>query len=308
MHAPTSSPTTLASLPSLAGRAWRGWLAGLTDTLTRDLRPRRWVTDMGTVRRGQVVALLLPTGSALEKRLVLPATAERHLPALLRHEVGRQFPFPAEACAFGWRVESRGPEGLAVRLAALPVEEAAGIEADLGARGARLSALAVTDAGGGTLVLLDRGGGGVGRPDWLLAGLAIAVLLAAAGLPLWQQAQRLERVRAEASALSALAPAQGQDRRQVLALVERAARSRSVSLLLERVTAALPDEAWVKRLVLDGQGLELEGTAASAAALVPKLEAIPGVASVSFAAPTVLDPALGVERFRFRLVFAEGQP
>lgn len=307
MPAPPTTPT-LASLPSLAGRVWRGWLAGLTDTLTRDLRPRRWVTDINAARRGEPVSLLLPAGAVLEKRLVLPATAERHLPALLRHEVARQFPFPAEACAFGWRVESRGPGGLSVRLAALPVGEVAGVEADLAAHGARLAALAVTDAGGGTLMLLDRGGGGVGRLDWVLAGLALAAVLAAAGLPLWQQAQRLERVRAEVSSLAALAPAQGQDRRQVLALVEGAARSRSVSLLLDRVTAALPDEAWMKRLVLDGQGLELEGTAASAAALVPKLEAIPGVASVSFAAPTVLDPALGVERFRFRLVFAEGEP
>jgi Tfp pilus assembly protein PilN len=66
---------------------------------------------------------------------------------------------------------------------------------------------------------------------------------------------------------------------------------------MDEVARALPDDAWLFRLRWDGQQIELSGFSRDSTSLASLIEASPLLANVAFAAPVVIDPAVGRERF-----------
>jgi Tfp pilus assembly protein PilN len=82
-------------------------------------------------------------------------------------------------------------------------------------------------------------------------------------------------------------------------------RSRSI-VLFERLARALPNDAHLTSLRLDGSGLRVEGRARSATALVPVFQAAPWVRSVHLGSPLRREVLGGRtwERFSITLVLA----
>lgn len=85
-----------------------------------------------------------------------------------------------------------------------------------------------------------------------------------------------------------------QVRRQALADKTKGA---SMALLMEALSAALPDQAWLERLEVREGVLTIAGKATSAPALVAPLEASPHLTQVEFAAPTTRQPGDDKETF-----------
>jgi general secretion pathway protein L len=70
-----------------------------------------------------------------------------------------------------------------------------------------------------------------------------------------------------------------------------------VTTLIEAVTRAMPDSAWLTELSLDQGTLRLGGFADDSAGLIPALSALPQLDAVGFAAPSVRDPDRRQDRF-----------
>jgi general secretion pathway protein L len=71
----------------------------------------------------------------------------------------------------------------------------------------------------------------------------------------------------------------------------------SATRLLDEFTRLLPDDTWVSQFNLVDGTVELQGTTASASALVGLIEASPTVAKVRFRTPITSDPVTRLERF-----------
>jgi Tfp pilus assembly protein PilN len=78
------------------------------------------------------------------------------------------------------------------------------------------------------------------------------------------------------------------------------ARRMSITLLKE-LTVIVPKDAWLTRVRISENQINIEGYAPSATLLVPKLEASPFFKKVEFAAPTYRDPKLNQDRFQIKM-------
>jgi Tfp pilus assembly protein PilN len=78
--------------------------------------------------------------------------------------------------------------------------------------------------------------------------------------------------------------------------------------MLEGLSAALPDDTWLTFLRLGSGQLIVEGRTASAAALVRRLEAVPGFGAVGFGTPVTRDSRDGLEHFQFTIAMPGATP
>ena len=95
-------------------------------------------------------------------------------------------------------------------------------------------------------------------------------------------------LRVELARLSGSAPA----------LVNRPASPAPLIVLLEALSALLPDQSWLTELHIGRAGIELSGYAQDAAALIPLIERSPYFSDVKFRANLVRDPQLRLDRFQ----------
>ncbi len=270
----------------------------------------------GPRRRGAEVVLRFPAEAGLRRRIVLPREAEAALGRVLRFEIDRLTPWPAGSVAFGARrlAQPGDGAGIAVELTAVPREQ---VEA----------AVQAADAAGWSPDVVDLAGEDPAAPPgpdlrhdleserrralrrlaWLGGlGLGAPAAIAAAWL-IWTVAAHwatVSELRGQvAEARAATAPASALQA-EIRALEEAGsylgAQRRAtpyVSALIETVSRALPDGAWLTELSLEQGTLRLGGFADDAAGLIPVLSALPQLDSVAFAAPSVRDPERGQERF-----------
>lgn len=75
--------------------------------------------------------------------------------------------------------------------------------------------------------------------------------------------------------------------------------------LQNMISMALPDTAYLAQFELSGRALSLQGVARAAPELIAPLEALPQVTRVEFGAPTLRDPATGLEQFQLNLVLRQ---
>jgi general secretion pathway protein L len=144
---------------------------------------------------------------------------------------------------------------------------------------------------------------------WLNLGLAALLLvLAAAALaaPGWRAERERAALMREIAALRpavdrALALRAESDR--LLGDAERVVRAKGqapvVTRLLEEMSRVLPDDAWLGQFNVAEGKVEIEGVAASAAALVRAIEASPVFGAVQYRAPVSADAVTRMERFQF---------
>ncbi|WP_290980359.1 PilN domain-containing protein [Ferrovibrio sp.] len=276
------------------------------------------------------IVLRLGDDAVLSTELTLPNAAARALPALLPFELERLAPLPLNQLCHGHVLLAAGRPGLRVLLQMAP---RAAIEAVL----QRLAGFGLRPdrvIGSGEAVVFTRlnllpGAARAAdlrplpprrlanRAAWILALLALAAALASPFLHLAWQSRQVQAesaaLRAQLAARQAAEPVRGlqtaaAQRLQKLQALQ-AARPAAV-LVLEALTRALPDDAWLTQLNLaDGQ-IEIVGQARAATALVPLLEAMPMLAGVRFLTPVTRDAASGRERFHFALLLkpAGGAP
>jgi general secretion pathway protein L len=134
----------------------------------------------------------------------------------------------------------------------------------------------------------------------LLLSLAIAAI--GAGALAWKTSQ-LDGINAQLEALGAKSKADGRaesdarrQRRQVLLAAEKRVQP-AMSVMLEALSRALPDSAWLDRLEASQGAVTFAGKAANAAALIGPVEASRHFTDVQFSAPTTRAEGETLESF-----------
>ncbi len=263
------------------------------------------------------VVVRLPAEAGLRRMLDLPGAVEENLSGVLdivEFELEKRTPFRAAQVFLDYRVAGRNPgtQTLQIDLLLAPREQV--IQAYDAARDLGLAPHALTVGSGeetqGFNLLPPALRPAPPRRSgltWAAAG-ALAVLLAALLSP-WLRAElsaaagadRLAE--AEAQARPALELRARLDRRQQSfdAIASAVTGRAPASVLLEELTRLLPDSVSLNQLSIGQEGVEMQGTAASAAAIIPRLEASAWFGQASFSSPVVRDPATGLERFQISL-------
>ena len=118
-------------------------------------------------RRGRSAIVELPPERVLARRVDLPAVARGDLTRLLRFEIARHFPFPAERAHFAHRTlpqRALGPDRIEIEIVAVARETVAEIRAALAAAGIAASRIVVAGGGaGGAALVLDDDDSGTTR-------------------------------------------------------------------------------------------------------------------------------------------------
>jgi general secretion pathway protein L len=266
--------------------------------------------------RGAAVILRFPAENGLRRQIVLPRAAEAALGRVLRFEIDRLTPWPADGVAFGAR--RLGPVGdgatFAVEISAVPRDRI----------DAALHALAGTGWTPDVVDLATEDAAAPPGPDlrrdidaerrralrrlgWL-CGLGLAAPAAVAGLWLgwtvvahWSAVSALrDQVATARAATAPISAMQAEIRGLEEADSYLGAQRRTtpyVSALLESISRTVPDTAFLTDLSLEQGTLRLGGFSDDAAGLIPLLAALPQLDAVAFAAPSVRDPERNQDRF-----------
>ena len=256
--------------------------------------------------------LVLPAGSGLRRRMLVPAAAVDRLRDVLRFEIERQTPFEAGSVVFDALLLGRRPDGQAdVELIVVPRATFDAALATMGPLAGTLAGVDIAAAGGApagvNLLPADRRVR-ISDPsrawNWALA--AVALLALAAGL--WQL---LENRRAAADALeqevasrSQLARRVDLQRQQLIdavqgaAFLDRARSGRPTNVeIMDELSRRLPDTTYLEKLAVEDNRLTLIGLSTEASALVPRLEGSPLWTSPALTGALQPDPRTHRDRF-----------
>lgn len=263
------------------------------------------------------VVVRLPAQAGLRRVVEVPLAAAETLTETLGYEVERQTPFRADQVRFAYRELARdaAAETITVDLLVVPREQLR--RALDTARQLGLSPTAMTAGSGdealGFNLLPPQPRIATPRSPvvTLLWAVAAACLMLAMATPSFRAelarrdaAQRLAA--AEAAARPVLAGQAGSAAREdtLHRLVQRSDAGAPMVVLLEELSRLLPDDVALSQLAIRKDGVELHGTAASAAAVVRRLDGSGRYQAIAFRSPVVRDPVTGLERFhvvaRFR--------
>jgi general secretion pathway protein L len=259
------------------------------------------------------VALVLPAGHVLRRRLVLPVAARDNLRQVVGFDVDRQTPFRADEVHFGVRDlgEPAGENRFAAELAATPRSALDPLLDELGALGITPDRVDVAKGhglAGVDLLPPQRAPRRVDRRRRINIALAVGVIiLAVAAMATWlhNRAAALDAMRAEVDAMQADAKRVGALRQRLTEsagasgfLARRKAESAAILPVLNELTARLPDDTWLERFTLNASGqIGFQGQSPQAARLIDALKGAKTIAEPSFQGTIQTDPTSGKERF-----------
>lgn len=244
-------------------------------------------------------ALLLPQDLVLSRQLRLPHLTDAEIEAALQLELQADSPFPDAELDWGWRIDSVEEAGLGITLAFAARDH---VDAYVAAhRGGLPDRFEIWADAGGPVVLRGRGEAPrLARTRarrhrallWLLLLLVLAGGLVAA--PYWQlrartiDAQRqLEQMdNASAGYLAARGALVRAENRIAAVAAWRDGKADMLDTL-RRLTALLPDSAWLSRLDIEDRKVRITGSAADAAGLMETLRLDPGIAELRALNPIV---------------------
>jgi general secretion pathway protein L len=244
--------------------------------------------------------------------LDLPRAAERSLAAVLRHQVARLVPLPADQTSFAYRVLPRSANAPTLKVA-IAVAKRTSIEQALTvARGIGLTPSAVVaataEAGLAPLVLwqAERSRSLSASRKRLLRTLEIAAL-ALAVLAYALHIHRLDQVRDGLQNAVSQATQQATSTRDLGQAVARSAdaltflrarRQEPAPLqVLDDLTTLLPLDSWISDLTLRGRTVEIVGSAPRATDLIALIEGSSMFGHAQFRSPITLLPDGHAERF-----------
>ena len=267
-------------------------------------------------------AVELPFSRVLERRLLLPPLAAAELAQAVQLEVAGASPFSAEQTVFGFvahpaadkltRVDlvitSRQEVEQALRQAGASVEappEVWVLPADARVGHGAVRPIVLSGYGEGQRHRMEQQGTAA-RVGLLL--LALALLAGLALTPTLMLRQRSIQAQQSFEALQRQAAPQMAQREAMMQRLERLQAIDKLLLqqlalppVLDMLTRALPDGAWLTALRAEGVKLVLNGQADDAAALVQRLAAEPGVHDVRLASPATRGAGAAKETFIIEL-------
>ena len=261
------------------------------------------------------IVLRLSPEEVVERTIQIPKGASDVIEPVLRNQMNRIVPWPQEETRFGYTVTANGPGApdqidvtvaattRAVLEAALDEVRAFGVEpglVDYAAREEmRVGTVLLSLAADPRLKMARRLNAG------LAAMLAICLLAGGAGAyQLWRLGNEQAELEARiATVRKRIAEAGNQNaqntalREAAAALIQRKAGEPPVVRLIDALSRALPDNAYLSEVEIHGATARMTGKSDEATALIAAIEAAPEYEDVGFAAPTTRDADGGAERF-----------
>ena len=257
--------------------------------------------------RGAEVEFRLSPDRFVFRDLELPARAGEFLEGVVRAQIDRLTPWRAGEAAFGWSApKAAGADRILVTIAATKREPIAAL-LDVGAEAVFVTTAREAESAAIT-VSARRSRASTRQRRWrfaLAAALGVSLLCGLAALG--AQATLGAALSDEADALTAsldqrraalLRRQHAHDDPATRSLNARKRANPAAVVVLEALTRAIPDDAYLKEMRLKGDKVEISGLAADAASVVKHIEQSPHFSRATFTAPTTRS---GEERESFRI-------
>lgn len=266
-------------------------------------------------RRSRQTLIRLSPEDVLERTLQIPAAAEDVVEPVLDNQMDRIVPWPKPETRYAYEIEATpaGPrDQLQIRVVATRRSLLDQLVAQAGALGVKASAIdfAPPQSLQAGIELMSLRPDPARRTATLLTASLLTLAVASVGVgayglhDLWQRHLEQEALTARASAV----------RERLVVLEERAAlnarlaaqRQRlitgkrdtpSVTVLVEALSRALPDSAYLTKLSISGSDVRIEGKANEPTALIPTIERTTQFANVEFSAPTTREEGNARDNF-----------
>jgi general secretion pathway protein L len=265
---------------------------------------------LAATARRHFVELELPADEIVMQRIKVPARAREFLPGIVHNQIERLSPWPADQVLYGFDAEPtpEDPENLNARVliaARATVEAARDRLAALGMSADRIAAREQGAVAAPPITLWSRYENGSGQALDHVRRMIGAAVLAVFGLSFALSAWLLISAAAtradadEVAARSATLQRQLQGGRAAVASASADPAERawvlketapSGVMVLETLSRALPDHAYVTELSLQKTTMRVVGLTEDAASLVAPLEGSGRFAEVHFFAPTTRGP------------------
>jgi general secretion pathway protein L len=253
--------------------------------------------------RFAIIDLRLPADQMLRRSITLPSAGRAYLPSIIAHRMERITPWRMDKVLHGFAVssEERTDGTLSVDLLAMSADRLASVLERLAARGFVPTTLGSIEDPIDAPPRIDLYAGRPGIADQALrrrvGGIAIAtvavlmtVCLASAWVAQEAEAEQAETTARLAALRSRLQAHRGGETSRERALIE-AHRDASALILIDGLSAAIPDSTVLREINLSSGKVRLVGRSSDAPALIKQLEGQAGLTGVRFAAPVVRDAA-----------------
>ena len=259
--------------------------------------------------RGGVVELMLRPSRFVFRPLELPSRASEFLDGIIRAQIDRLTPWNATEAVYRWtRPHSVAGERIAITVVATGRTAAtslARIFSDLGAAGVEISTAA---SGQERVTVYDQRA--AGQPGFsrmrlaLVAGLAATGVLAMLSIGVGgfiadtydAEHQQIQQRIAERRALMRGSQT-GSGNSPIELLMRRKQTTRSSVLVIEALSALLPEHTYATEIRMEGDKLQIVGITRDAPSLIQILEQSPHFSSAGFYAPTTRSANDPGERF-----------
>lgn len=293
----------------------------LLDTLERDGDPdqsrARIVASLDEFKEGTPAAVYcIPADSVLNKSIRMPAAAETNLRQAVAFEIDRQTPFSAQEVYFDLQIIDREPPFLNVDLILAQRGQVDAYLEHMRGLGLRLQGVDVnvcSDARSEPepmqVNLLPREqrvtkANKRVRMNWMLAGLALLLLVVVMAESLYLRAQTIEHLQAQrdavrSEALQVIKLRQNLDESLAAAnfLADKRADTPLTLEVLAGVTSRLPEDTWVQRFQINENELQLQGLSDGAQKLIESLNDAGALSATFFKGAISTDQRLNKERF-----------
>lgn len=275
---------------------------GRLDPSTPEEEARGMVAEL--LRRGgrpETTLLRLAPQEVVTTSLTLPAGVRDMLGPVIRNQLERLAPWPADQALFAFR-ESAPPESAGQLAVDVWILGRARLESVLSGLGKLGLGVGMVDAGTDVTAapafnLLGNGAGEMverrartSRALTTAGTMAFVLASAAIGYAYYLGVQRDQLQQTVArelrAALSASTPRAEQARRQRALVLDQRQKAPAMSVALEMLSRALPDNAYLERIEMRNGLMTLSGRAENVPQLIGPLEETSHFANVQFAAPT----------------------
>lgn len=305
-------------------------LAARSEQAPGDAAVLAQLSQIAAKRPRPPLAVRLPRAWVFSRRVALPIAAERDAARILALDLEQATPFRHRDVLLAHRIVPG--QRNAARQDTIVVEQLICKRSTVDEALAPLNALGLTpdrvdcweedDASPSSALDIDfLGSAGLDAPP-ARSRLALPLAVSAVGLAgavAWVSVVRLEAALADIESQTAglrlqYQRAQAANRavaakvEQTAALTDLKAAEPSRAHVLEALTRLLPDTDHLTSFRIEGRMVEIAGYAASAAALVPRIEHADQFERVALTAPVTLDERSGRQRFGIRFEVSRSRP
>jgi general secretion pathway protein L len=278
----------------------------LSGAARRSRRPPS-ARAIAKLARRHSITLELPPRESVLQRINVPARAREFLPGIVRNQIERLSPWPADQVVYGFDATANAGDAdtldaRVVMTSRATVEAARSALDALGVTADRIVAGETGGAGVPPVALWSRfdSGAGLQRVRRKVAAAVLVTVLASTGVTAWAllsasaiRAESEDAAESAAALQRRLQPTRAAPSAS-LAPPERAWALKETApagvLVLDALSQALPDNAYLTELTLQKSTVRIVGLTNNAPALIAPLEHFGQFADVRFFAPTTRGP------------------